>query len=118
MARTTEYKALNMRVTPLARQLFAEIADNMGLSQTAAFETLVREKARMDGLWPKNTQMETNPGFVEAIAEPQLFDWSTVKNPSPEEYREIWKRIEAMGPIGPSISDEALTSEAMYADHA
>ncbi|MDR3708546.1 MAG: hypothetical protein P4L33_09605 [Capsulimonadaceae bacterium] len=103
MARRSEYKVLNMRVTPVARKLFAELAEHMGVSQTAAFETLVRKAAREEGLLPL------------PAAEP--IDWSKYPEPTLEQFRNALKDIEAAAPLGPSIPDEALTSDALYADH-
>jgi antitoxin component of RelBE/YafQ-DinJ toxin-antitoxin module len=93
-----------MRVSPTARRLFAGIAERMGVSQTAAFETLIRRVAREEGLLPSH----------------QPVDWSSHPQPTLDEFRQAMKEIEAMGPMsasGVSIPDEELTSDALYRDH-
>ncbi len=115
MARRSEYKVLNMRVTPVARELIAGIANHMGVSQTAAFETIVRKAAREEGII-----LAGQPEERGARAVPTSVEAAMTNPPTMEQFYAAMARIKARGPLshyGLHASDEDLTSEAMYADH-
>ena len=42
----------SIRLTPEAKQLLAELATTLGVSQAAVLELAIREKARREGLTP------------------------------------------------------------------
>ncbi|HEY3333130.1 MAG TPA: hypothetical protein VGK19_24060 [Capsulimonadaceae bacterium] len=116
MARRAEYKILNMRVTPVARQLFSQLAHNMGVSQTAAFETLVRRVAREDGI--------SVAPIVDALDDDRSASRNlsvlpaNAKKRSIQDFDRVLKEIEADRPMGRSMSDDELTRDALYRDHA
>ncbi len=47
-------KAMTFRLTEEARRLLAEIALKRGLDKTAVIETLIREYAEKQGVFPSN----------------------------------------------------------------
>jgi len=40
----------SVRITPTAQRLWEALADNMGLSKAGVLETLIRERAKADGI--------------------------------------------------------------------
>lgn len=44
-------KKTSITISDDAKRLLEELAEKYGVSQTSIIEMLVREKARMDGLW-------------------------------------------------------------------
>ena len=57
MAKRTTSFALE----PEALELLRAVADQMGLSLTATVQTLIRNRARREGLRPKATSQPTSP---------------------------------------------------------
>ena len=46
----------SVRITPTAQRLWDELAERMGLSKAGVLETLLREKARAEGVSERETE--------------------------------------------------------------
>ncbi|HEY3333122.1 MAG TPA: hypothetical protein VGK19_24020 [Capsulimonadaceae bacterium] len=105
MAQKSHQVELTIPMSPEAEQLLAALSERYGVSRGAVIERLVRDAAAGDAAYDPNVP---TPAYVDLAKHRK-----TPQQPFDEWVREI----EALPPIGPSIPDEALTSEALYADH-